>query len=135
MKGICKYEYSAWHVISFICGSILQVNLADTRFCLDRSGRNENEQISIFKCHGHGYHQGFSYQNDQRIVFHHSLCLSLAQIVNVTNSNRIEGVSTDIIPVNRTNHVVLLNCNANNGTKWSYDVAVRKLRRLIWIIA
>lgn len=101
---------------------------------MDRLGRKENEQIGIFKCHGQGYQQGFSYQNDQTIVFHHSLCLSLAQIVNVTKLNRIVDVSTEINQVDRTNHVVLLNCNANNGTKWSYDVAVKNLNK-IWTIA
>lgn len=121
---------------------MLQVNLVNTRLCLDRSGRNENEQIGIFKCHGHGYQQGFSYQNDQRIIFHHSLCLSLAQIENVTNLNPIMDplmdpimdISTEIDQINRTNHVVLLNCNANNGTKWSYDDAVRNMNRLTLII-
>lgn len=94
---------------------------------MDRLGRSENEQIGIFKCHGHGYHQGFSYQNNQQIVFHHSLCLSLAEIRNATATDLdyIMDASTEIEPTNRTSHVVLLNCNTSNGTKWSYDVAVR----------
>lgn len=95
---------------------------------LIREGRNENRQIGIYQCHGHGYSQGFAYQKNQQIVFHHSLCLSLAKwenvsepIVNVTNMNDPNLLTPDM---NTTNHVVLLPCNATNGEKWLYNKLV-----------
>lgn len=113
-----------WNEYSFY----QQLQLVESKFCLDRLGRGENRQIGIFKCHGYGYSQAFSFQKNQQIVFHHSLCLSLAVKENHTKPIDIDSNDPNILQpeVNTTNHVVLLNCNMKNGTKWSYDEIVRK---------
>lgn len=106
-----------------------QIQRVGSKFCLDKLGRKNNRQIGIYQCHGHGYSQGFAYQKNQQIVFHHSKCLGLARkenvsapILNVTKLNDPNLLTPDM---NTTNHVVLLNCNSTNGEKWSYNEAVR----------
>lgn len=105
-----------------------QIQRVGSRFCMDRLGRNRNRQIGIYSCHGHGYSQGFAYQKNQQIVFHHSECLSLAlwenvsePIFNVTDLNDPNLLTPDM---NTENHVVLLHCNATNGDKWLHNEKV-----------
>lgn len=98
-------------------------------------GRGINRQIGIHTCHGNGYSQGFAYQKNQQIVFHHSECLSLAKKENVTagnvDTNESSLISNDpniLTPgFNTTNHVVLLTCNATSGEKWSFD-------EIVWVM-
>lgn len=125
-----------------------QIQKAGSKFCMDRLGRAPNRQLGIYQCHGHGYSQGFAYLKNHQIVFHHSDCLSLAQKENATvvlgnganavgnldtskvsdGINDVLGLKTNLtFPINTTNHVVLLKCNATNGEKWSYDESVRKI--------
>lgn len=105
-----------------------QIQAVDTKYCLDRLGRIENRQIGIHMCHGNGYTQGFSYQKNQQIVFHHTLCLSLAEEENITEPITDTKLLNDpnvLIPgINTTNHVVLQRCSPYNGTKWNYDAKV-----------
>lgn len=100
-------------------------------YCLDKLGRNENRQIGIHSCHGNGYTQGFSYQKNDQIVFHHSLCLSLAVkeniTKNITDPKELNDPNVLTPEMDTTNHVVLLNCSPTNGTKWRYDEKVRKI--------
>lgn len=115
-------------VMTFGPQEIGQIQRVGSKFCLDRLGRNENRQIGIYQCHGHGYAQAFAYQKNQQIVFHHSLCLGLAKwekvsepIFNVTNMNVPNLLTPDM---DTTNHVVLLKCNATSGDKWLYNKPV-----------
>ncbi|XP_031617135.1 polypeptide N-acetylgalactosaminyltransferase 1-like [Contarinia nasturtii] len=99
------------------------IQLANTKYCLDKLGRKSNRQIGIHSCHSIGYTQGFSYQKNHQIVFHPSSCLSIAQPENVTVSNVTSLLNDPNIltpDVNTTNHVVLLPCNSTDGEKWSY---------------
>lgn len=114
-----------------------QIQRVGSKFCMDKLGRALNRQIGIYNCHGHGYSQGFVYQKTRQIVFHHSECLSLAQKENATIPNgtinklgtfeikNSLGLNRTLAPVNTTNHVVLLKCNATSGDKWHYDESVR----------
>lgn len=114
-----------WEI--FVC----QIQLVNTKYCLDKLGRNENRQIGVYTCHGHGYSQGFSYQRNGQIVFHHSLCLSLAEkeVINESSDDieELNDPNTILPDTNTTNHVVLLNCGPTNGTKWHYDDKVKIL--------
>lgn len=95
---------------------------------MDLLGRNVNRQIGIYTCHGHGYSQGFSYQRNGQIVFHHSLCLGLAKKENITETTIDMNERNDpnvLLPTtNTTNHVVLNECGPHNGTKWNFDEKV-----------
>lgn len=105
-----------------------QMQRIGSTYCMDRLGRAINRQIGINKCHGNGYSQGFSYQKNNQIVFHPSLCLGIAHKENVTepprnakNSNDINLLTPDM---DTKNHVVLLPCNSTNGDKWAYNETV-----------
>lgn len=115
-----------------------QIQLLGTKYCLDRLGRIVNRQIGIYTCHGHGYSQGFSYQQNGQIVFHHSVCLSLAKAENVTESifdmDEINDPNILLPDTNTTNHVVLSECGPYNGTKWNYDERVNYSLNFINII-
>lgn len=88
-------------------------------------GRKLNRQIGIHGCHGNGYSQGFSYQKNHQIVFHYTVCLSLARKENITELPSDTQLLNDpniLTPgMNTSNHVVLLPCNATSGEKWTYD--------------
>lgn len=79
-------------------------------------------------CHGNGYSQGFSYQQNNQIVYHYAKCLSLAKKENPTKAAADSHIQNDpnILPPNldTTNHVVLLECNATSGEKWFYNQSV-----------
>lgn len=122
-------------VMSIGAQIIGQIQRVGSKFCIDRLNRIENRQIGIYQCHGHGYSQGFAYQKNQQIVFHHSMCLGLARwenvsepIFNVTNLKDPNLLTPDM---NTENHVVLLNCNATNGDKWVYNKSVCILNEFI----
>lgn len=109
-------------------GSLQQIQLLGTKYCLDNLGRNVNRQIGIYGCHGVGYSQGFSYQRNGQIVFHYSLCLELAKKENPTETmfdmNEINDPNVILPHTNTTNHVVLNECGPYNGTKWNFDETV-----------
>lgn len=90
--------------------------------------RKLNRQIGIHGCHGNGYAQGFSYQKDKRIVFHYTVCLSLAKKENVSEIAPEAALLNDpnrLTPgTNTTNQVVLLECDSSSGEKWDYDEIV-----------
>lgn len=130
-KGFHWYLKNVFPESVMLSGSekIGQINKLGSVYCMDILGRPINRQIGIHTCHGHGYSQGFSYQKNHQIVFHHSLCLSLAQ-PEETPALAVEAIEINDPNLLKTgadtsNHVVLLNCNATNGTKWSYDEKVR----------
>ncbi|XP_031634085.1 polypeptide N-acetylgalactosaminyltransferase 13-like [Contarinia nasturtii] len=117
-----------------------QIQRLGSKYCLDRLGRGLNNQIGIYMCHGNGYSQAFSYQNNHQIVFHPTLCLSRRQetmnetvasstILNVTDTlttseNEFKNETQFLL---ETKHVVLLQCDANNGNKWLYDQAKNQI--------
>ncbi|XP_031617146.1 polypeptide N-acetylgalactosaminyltransferase 1-like [Contarinia nasturtii] len=111
-----------------------QIQLFGTKYCLDRMGRKSNRQIGIHACHGNGYSQGFAYQKNQRIVFHHSDCLGLAKKENITEPSASDKLLNDpnilTFGVDTTNHVVLEECNATTGEKWFYDEKKLQIRHL-----
>lgn len=117
-----------------------QIQLLGTKFCLDKNGRKLNQQIGIHECHGNGYTQGFSYQKNQQIVFHHNECLSLAKMkINTaipTEAKLLKGPNALTVDAKTTNHIVLLQCNATSGEKWEYNdnVSKKKMHQLIFYI-
>lgn len=117
-------------MFNFFSLSIQQIQLLGTKYCLDRLGRITNRQIGIYTCHGNGYSQGFSYQRNGQIVFHHSVCLDIAKKENFTGTVLDLDETNDpnvILPdTNTTNNVVLSDCGPHNGTKWNYDEKVNE---------
>lgn len=116
-------------VMSVGSRKIGQIQKLETEYCLDRIGRPLNSQIGIYSCNGDGYSQGFSYQRNGQIVLHHSLCLSRVQ-PKIDPKPELEYELSEINKIEKEeekNYVVLLHCNANNGTKWSYNKRVCKM--------
>lgn len=113
-----------------------QIQSVGSKYCLDTLWRKANRQMGIHWCHGNGYSQGFAYQNNGQIVFHYEMCLSLAEEENITEQITDANQLTDhniLLPgVNTTNHVVLLKCNSENGTKWDYDEKVSSFHIMIY---
>lgn len=105
-----------------------QMQRIGSTYCMDKLGRAINRQIGINKCHGNGYSQGFSYQKNQQIVFHPSLCVGIAHKENVTaiprNAKKINDINLLTPDMDTRNHVVLLPCNSTNGDKWAYNETV-----------
>lgn len=117
----------------------IQIQLLGTKFCLDKNGRKMNQQIGIHECHGNGYTQGFSYQKNQQIVFHHNECLSLAKKENIlalsSEAKLLKDPSVLTDDTKTTNHIVLLKCNATSGEKWEYNdnVSLKEYINLFFI--
>lgn len=103
-----------------------------SKYCLDRLGRALNRQIGLYKCHGNGYNQGFSYQKNHQIVFHPDLCLGRAKKENVseippelaTDDQFLNDPNLLTPEMNTEDHIVLLPCNSTNGDKWAYNETV-----------
>lgn len=115
-----------------------QIQKLGSKYCLDRLGREKNNQLGIYLCHGNGYNQAFSYQKNHQIVFHPTFCLSRRiETMNETIASNLTLNATDNlvlmentlkeekIYILQTKHVVLLPCEANNGEKWLYNEEVR----------
>lgn len=110
--------------------AIGQIQLLNTKYCLDKLGRINNRQIGIYTCHGNGYSQGFSYQRNGQIVAHYTDCLDIAKKEDFTEeafeSNERNDPNALSPHTNTTNHVVLNTCGPHNGTKWHYDEKVNE---------
>ncbi|XP_055296048.1 polypeptide N-acetylgalactosaminyltransferase 1-like isoform X2 [Sitodiplosis mosellana] len=130
-KGFHWYLKNVFPESVMIAG--YQIQLFGTKFCLDKNGRKINRQIGIHGCHGNGYTQGFSYQKNHQIVFHQNECLSLAKTENITIPSEAKLLNDPNLltrGVNTTNHVVLLQCNATSGEKWTYNENIHQIKHL-----